>query len=317
MNQASGVNGDLSDISDDPTDAGIPTPNRWRECGVCPAFALLRVLRNMGLVKETKNPDCRRLAGGNMQVFDKTYKNTFALLSGGDHSLVATHYAIASGLADRVVHVDTGIGVSECKEFVQDTCSDMRVPLRIMSPPEMQYEDLVLKYGFPGPAMHSLMYRWLKERAIRQLVRESKDHRMEEVGLISGVHNQESARRMGYTMPRVKVGSQIWLAPLFNFNAIMFEDYKRRYSLPTSPVKSKLGFSGECLCGAFASPGEIMRIEQFYPKTAQKIHDLEIKAKQAGKHCVWGVRPKRMTAQYDIPFRPMCSSCPTKPPITS
>jgi len=235
----------------------------------------------------------------------------YALLSGGDHSLVATHYALNNELARTVVHIDTGIGVSEAKEFVQDTCSDMKVSLRIMKPPQLQYDDLVLKYGFPGPAMHSLMYRWLKERAVRQLVRETKQHRLEEVALVSGVYNQESARRMGFTLPRVKVGSQIWLAPLYNYNALMFDDYKRRYSLPTSPVKGKLGFSGECLCGAFATPNEIVKIERFFPKTAERIHALESKAKDAGKHCVWGVRPQKQTKQYDIPFRPMCSSCPT------
>jgi 3'-phosphoadenosine 5'-phosphosulfate sulfotransferase (PAPS reductase)/FAD synthetase len=242
-----------------------------------------------------------------------TFRESFAMLSGGDHSVAATFYALENDLARKVAHVDTGISADAvCKEFVQDTCSDLKVPLRIMKPPQLQYEDLVLKYGFPGPAHHSIMYRWLKERAIRQLVRESKQNRMDQVGLVSGVYNQESARRMGFTLPRVKVGAQVWLAPLYNWNPIMFDQYKRKHSLPTSPVKATLGFSGECLCGAFATPNEIVRIEKFYPATAAKIHDLERKAKAAGKHCVWGVRPKRTTAQYEIPFRPMCSSCPTK-----
>lgn len=53
MNQASGVNGDLSDISDDPTDAGILAPNRWREW-VVPCFCLLPNTLEYGITLETK-----------------------------------------------------------------------------------------------------------------------------------------------------------------------------------------------------------------------------------------------------------------------
>jgi len=244
------------------------------------------------------------------------YRKKFALLSGGDHSLVATHYAVEQGEVDEVIHIRTKIGVTECEEFVRDICASQRFryALRVVDPPELQFEDLVMKYGFPGPGMHYLFYRMLKERAIRVLVRESKQKRLDEISLISGVHQQESVRRMGFVAPRVKVGSQIWLAPLFNYNALDFADYKRKYSLPTSPVKAKLGFSGECLCGAFAQPNEIAKLEKFFPATAAKIHDLEQKARIAGKHCIWGTRPpkKGTENQYDIPFMPMCSSCPTR-----
>lgn len=245
-----------------------------------------------------------------------TYRKRFALLSGGDHSIVATHYAFEYGAADEAAHIDTGIGVPECKEFVQDVCRRYGWPLRILTPPPgLSYWNLVMKYGFPGPAMHYLYYRNLKERAIRQLVKESKVGRMDEIALISGVHQQESARRMGFTMPRIKIGSQVWLAPLFNFNALDFHDYKRKYSLPTSPVKAKLGFSGECLCGAFAKPREIEKIELHYPMTAAYIHDLEQSVNAAGKHCVWGTRPSKPN-QLDIPFMPLCSSCPNRAEVT-
>jgi 3'-phosphoadenosine 5'-phosphosulfate sulfotransferase (PAPS reductase)/FAD synthetase len=237
-------------------------------------------------------------------------RRSFALLSGGDHSLVATHKAMIEGLADEVVHIDTGIGIREGRDFVIEVCKSFGWPLRFLYPPQKTYEELVLQYGFPGPAMHYLFYRHLKERAIRKLVKESKLHRMDEIVLISGVHQQESARRMGYTAPRIKIGAQIWEAPLFNYNALDFHDYKRKYSLPTSPVKEKLGFSGECLCGAFAKPHEIEKIEKFYRPTAIQIHSLEDAARIAGKHCVWGTRP-RNADQYDIPFMPLCSSCPT------
>ena len=234
------------------------------------------------------------------------YRKKFVLLSGGDHSLVAAHYAMAEDEGDgEVVFIDTGIGVPECKEFVMDVCRNFAWKLRILTPPPgLSYWNLVMKFGFPGPGMHYLMYRNLKERAIRQLVRESKTHRLDEIAMYSGVHQQESARRMGFAAPRVKVGSQVWLAPMFNYNALDFHDYKRKYSLPTSPVKAKLGFSGECLCGAFAKPKEIKQIEQFYPSTADYIHGLEEDVKATGKHCVWGTRPESKSKQWEIPFVP-------------
>jgi hypothetical protein len=51
--------------------------------------------------------------------------------------------------------------------------------------------------------------------------------------------------------------------------------------------------SGECLCGAFAKPGELEMIRFFFPDTAAEIDELERKAKAAKKHCVWGTRPPR------------------------
>ncbi len=242
----------------------------------------------------------------------KEYRKAFALLSGGDHSLVATHHAMDRGLADEVIHIDTGIGVPECKEFVEEICHRFGWRLRVLTPPPgKSYWNMVMKFGFPGPAMHYLYYRNLKERAIRQLVKESKVKRLDEIALISGVHRQESARRMGFAKPLVKIGSQVWLAYLYDWSEIDFASYKREHSLPTSPVKAKLGFSGECLCGAFAKPNEIKKLELHYPATAAYIHGLEADVRAEGKHCVWGTRPGK-TNRYDIPFMPLCSSCPTQ-----
>jgi len=239
------------------------------------------------------------------------FRRRFALFSGGDHSIVATHHAFETAEIDEAIHIRTGIGVRECEEFVVETCKYFGWPLRIVEPPELTYEQLVLKFGFPGPGFHHIPYRYLKERAIRRIVKEAKRDRLDEIALYTGVHQQESARRMGFTLPQIKVGSQIWIAQLFSFNALDFADYKRKYSLPTNPVKKTLGFSGECLCGAFAQPGELERIDKFHPETGQKIHILQDKARIAGKHCQWGIRPPRKKSpdQYDVPFQPMCVNC--------
>jgi 3'-phosphoadenosine 5'-phosphosulfate sulfotransferase (PAPS reductase)/FAD synthetase len=220
------------------------------------------------------------------------------------------------GDAREVIHIDTGIGVPEGKEFVIELCKAKGWPLKIYQPPTKQYEDLVMQYGFPGPALHYIMYNWLKERAVRQVVRETKLTRLEEVGLLTGVHNAESVRRMGFTRPLTKVGSQVWLAQLFDWIEPDFTDYKRSYSLPTSPVKQKLGFSGECLCGSFAQPREIERIDQHYPVVADRLHQLAKRAKALHKWHIWGQRPQSLD-QYELAFMPMCSGCPARLPTST
>jgi hypothetical protein len=70
--------------------------------------------------------------------------------------------------------------------------------------------------------------------------------------------------------------------------------------------------SGECLCGAFAKPGELAKIHLHFPKLGAKIDQLQIEAKAVGVYCKWGERPpkkKKDAPQDEIPFMPMCVNC--------
>jgi 3'-phosphoadenosine 5'-phosphosulfate sulfotransferase (PAPS reductase)/FAD synthetase len=44
----------------------------------------------------------------------------FALFSGGKDSICSTHFTMNNG-ADEVVHINTGIGIKETREFVRET----------------------------------------------------------------------------------------------------------------------------------------------------------------------------------------------------
>ena len=235
----------------------------------------------------------------------------YAFFSGGNDSLCSTHFAMQHG-ADEVIHINTGIGIEQTREFVRGTCKMYGWPLRELYPPDKTYRDLVLKNGFPGPAAHRYMYQYLKERAIRKLVRETKTKRGDRVGLITGVRCQESARRMGYTVPVIRIDATVWIAPIYNYSKIDTDDYIKAHGLNQNLVSRWIGFSGECLCGAFAQPGELKKIETYFPKDAAKIYRLQEEVKEKGKHCVWGTRPPkaRELNQYDIPFMPLCSGCP-------
>lgn len=235
-----------------------------------------------------------------------------ALFSGGNDSLCSTHYAMGHG-AHEVIHVNTGIGVAATREFVRETCRKYGWPLREVHPPAMTYREMVLKHGFPGPGSHRFAYSWLKERAIRQVVRENKTHRNDRIGLVTGVRSQESARRMGYVRPIVRVGAQVWIAVMFGFSTLDIYQYINCHDLTTNPVRDILGMSGECLCGAFAKPNELEeKIRPNFPEVAAQIDALAVEAEAAGKHYAWGTRPKRERNldQYEIPWMPLCSGCP-------
>lgn len=239
-------------------------------------------------------------------------RRIYALFSGGKDSIVSAHFAMENG-AHEVVHINTGIGIRQTREFVRDTCAARGWPLREIHPPAKTYRQYVLENGFPGPGAHRYSYSWLKERALRKLVRETKQTSKDRVMLVTGVRNLESARRMGYVKPIVRVGAQVWTAPCYNWNDIEMHTYRTDNDLPLSEVSKQFGMSGECLCGSFAAPGEMERLERFYPEASDEIHALEIEAKDAGVHCEWGKRPRRGGRLSDeLPFMPLCVGCPSK-----
>lgn len=240
---------------------------------------------------------------------------TFALYSGGNDSLVSTYQAMLSKQADEVVHVHTGIGIRETLEHVKAVCTRYGWPLRILTPPVKTYTDMVLKYGFPGPGSHRYAYSWLKERALRKLVRETKQSRRDRVGLITGVRRQESARRMGYVQPEIRVGATVWIAPCYGHSKADNLGIIQREKLPVNPVTKVLGMSGECLCGAFAKPNEFeQKILPNFPETACQILSLQRAARDQGVHAVWGTKPpqEKPLDRDDIPWMPLCSGCPTQ-----
>ena len=55
---------------------------------------------------------------------------------------------------------------------------------------------------------------------------------------------------------------------------------------------------------------EAIRSSRPHINIHMSVDALELKAKEAGKHCVWGVRPKQKMGQFDIPFMPMCAGFP-------
>lgn len=265
---------------------------------------------NTGLVTMAKVVETRN--GGSPE-----FKN-YALFSGGHDSLVATHQQMESGEAECVLHIDTGIGVKQTKEFVRDTVDEFDWPLVSLTS-DHDYEDIVLKNQFPGPAVHIIMYSKLKERALRHIPRNTqasgKPHFM------TGVRRHESdARFRNMENPTVEAQQWIWEAPIHDFHTSDVQDYMTDHDLPESPVKKLYHHSGECLCGAFGNRAEeLVLLEAHFPETANRIKELEqrVQAKHGDDdpRSYWGhggmssIDLRALLADNDETQMMLCKSC--------
>jgi 3'-phosphoadenosine 5'-phosphosulfate sulfotransferase (PAPS reductase)/FAD synthetase len=211
----------------------------------------------------------------------------------------------------RVGHINTGIGIPETREFVRETCDREGWFLKEFAAP-VPYEEIVVEHGFPGPASHGLMYARLKERALRQLVRESKREFGDRVMLVTGVRSEESLRRMRHVDRIQRDGAQVWTAAIWNWSKLDCGKEIARRGLKRNEVVDKIHMSGECLCGAFAKPGEIKELEDWFPEVADRLHALELRVEAAGHPaCRWGLRPPRVNRhQLNLMAPgPLCVGC--------
>lgn len=237
----------------------------------------------------------------------------FALFSGGHDSLCATHVAMTSGYATEVVHVNTGIGVEQTREFVRDTCAEHGWPLNELHPP-VSYDDLVIEHGFPGPAGHEFMYRRLKERALAAFARERKAWRgADALVYCTGVRRQESARRGRGQQQEIERAPKLgwtWRAVILEWSKADCNAYIADNGLRRNVVSDLLHMSGECLCGAFAERGERDEIRRWFPSVDSRIAELEERVRDAGHHaCVWGQRPPRVHREQMVFDGMLCQSC--------
>ncbi len=250
----------------------------------------------------------------------------FGLLSGGHDSLTATEIASRHPAFSAAVHIRTGIGVKETFQFVRETCAERGWPLLVYSaaehvrgdgtPDPQIYRNLVLDQGFPGPAHHGKMYQRLKERQLERLVRDHKKFYSRQcVLLVSGRRSQESARRGRTVVERERdprAPGRAWVNPIHDISKIDTSRVIAAAGLRRNPVVDLIHKSGECLCGAFAEPGELEELKLWFPETWA-----EIMAIQADvlKKFPWGwgqrpvkVCPKKMSGR-DLA---LCHNCTIK-----
>lgn len=250
-------------------------------------------------------------------------KHVIGLFSGGHDSLVATHIASRHPAFSFACHINTGIGVEETRTFVRETCADWGIELREYHAADYRrgdgtadpqiYADLVRERGFPGPGMHFKMYQRLKERALRMMIRELDRTPHDGVFLVSGIRRDESERRIAHSYDdQVWEGQKRWVAPIYPLSKLDVTAYIRDHGLRRNPVSDNIHMSGECLCGAFAKPGELAHLAFWYPDAAAHIADIERDVRAAGHEWGWEQGPPRGYRKDQMRFdfaSPLCSSC--------
>lgn len=239
----------------------------------------------------------------------------FALFSGGNGSLAATHWAMSNVPGCRVAHINTGIGIPRTSEYVRETCVREGWPLTEIRAKEdcgQDYDRIVLEHGFPGPASHRYMYVQLKERAIEELVRRNKRKRSDKVMLLTGICHDDSQRRSGYGGREITFRkAQMWVNHMYWAGANWMHHYVNKVGIPRNPVAAELGMSGECLCGSFAEEGELAVVRMVCPATASRLDRLQEQVRFAGHHWGWEERPPAERDDKLTPdlFSPMCVNC--------
>jgi 3'-phosphoadenosine 5'-phosphosulfate sulfotransferase (PAPS reductase)/FAD synthetase len=260
----------------------------------------------------------------------------FTLFSGGGDSSILAH--LMRKRVGGLVHVDTGIAVPATRGYVEAVAAEWNMALRIAQPDD-RYDDLVLGKvkaktkdravweGFPGPAGHYMMYVRLKERALDALRRDlvGRRGRTGQIVFLGGMRWGESDRRFRNAEELDRAGAIIWCSPIVYWTDSHVAEYRSRYlcndlhqhadhrlcrpdSLPMSEVTENLHMSGDCLCGAFAKPGELDEVSFFYPEVGERLRALQEQAEAAGiKRCVWGAGRERAEKVRE-PGR-LCSSC--------
>lgn len=236
----------------------------------------------------------------------------YAGFSGGNDSLALCHWMMANVPECELFHIITGIGVRATTEFALDTAASYRWPVTVIRSLEdcgEDYDAWVRKHGFPGPHMHNHMFNQLKGRAVELLVRRAKTKRMDKILLATGVREDESIRRMGYKGREInRRGAQVWVSPIYWWPTWQRDQYLMENQIRRNPVTAQLGISGECLCGAFAHPGELERVRAIDPEVAARIDGLHDEIKH---RFPWGWEgsPPRSDKRPRREPGPLCIGC--------
>jgi len=181
-----------------------------------------------------------------------------ALVSGGMDSTTAASVAVeVAPKIDILAYLDTGTGLDSNHEYIETLADELGLQLWTLRT-HNQYEKKVRENGFPGASRHSIMYRSLKERQLGKLATMTGDSQLV---LWTGVRSQESERRMNHVERLQEADRWTWVAPIHDWSKEDCREYVDDRELPRNELWTKLGRSGDCFCGCFASREELLDLE--------------------------------------------------------
>lgn len=266
-----------------------------------------------------------------------------AAFSGGNDSIVATHWAMNRFPDCVAITADTQIGLSAARQHQADVCAkygwnrEVAQPVIEGPPPTWKgdpwrdgttsYEEFVLNHGFPGPPQHARMYQRLKQRSFRIIKKRlGKRPAKSRILVISGIRADESAIRAGYKRAFMEESTEcfVWCNPFYYCTAGDFAVYRDEFGLPPNPVKARCGISGECCCGSFAAVGEREAYRVIEPEFADYLDKLEAKVRERfpwgwGENAPKWYKDAKHGQMFLIddafeeqPFMPACVGCQRK-----
>lgn len=242
-----------------------------------------------------------------------------ALCSGGRESTVATHVAVRWGPCDIIAYLDTGTGAAANKRFVERVADEFGATLFTIRTPE-EYSELVAEHGFPGASQHVKMYTALKERQIGRLATLTNGRgNGSDLHLWTGVRLRESRNRMAHVERVQERERWTWVAPIYDWTERDVRRYHERMRLPTNHLWRTLGRSGDCFCGAFGSPEELIDAEAAgCDRLVRQLRDLEAATDRDDERGRWawdGMTPVEKRAERVDGKNQMllCSSCSDLP----
>ena len=211
------------------------------------------------------------------------YPSCWGLLSGGKDSISTCQMLEDAGKLEGCVAIRTGIAVPEWEPWIIKLCEERKWRLDIIETSE-KYDDLVVKYGFPGTSKHGWFMTYLKGRAIARF----KQYHPGAI-LASGVRKYESTRRGIRTKPFSVWEGVTIAAPIYDWTTQQTWDYFYSRGFERAPAYSTLQISGDCLCGAMASEGEPDALRCHYPQIAEHFDALGESIKDTHPtRCKWG-----------------------------
>jgi len=202
----------------------------------------------------------------------------FGTYSGGHDSFSACYIASLHPKFSGVVHINTGIGIEATRDHVREACREKGWNLLEYkatentksdgSPDPQIYEEWVNKYGFPGPKCHTDMYTRLKQRSIERLERDlgatARKTNPRLVLYVGGARSDESDRRMRTVAgDAYKESKRVWANIIHDWTKLDTTELIKFTNSKRNPVVDLIHKSGECLCGAFANPGELEELNMW------------------------------------------------------
>ncbi len=232
------------------------------------------------------------------------YPKCWGLLSGGKDSLSMAQTLDEEGKLEGCAALETGLSTPDWKEFVIKVCEDRGWPLEFYAT-NSSYDDLVVKYGFPGPSKHSMFMNYLKGRGVAKF----KKYHPNSI-LASGVRADESDKRKINTKPVGMWEGVPILAPIYHWTTDETWAFFRDRGFERAPAYSTLQISGDCLCGAYAREDEMDAIRFHYPQIGERLDSLGESIKECQpKRCEWGWGWKKPIKRKTPAEQFICSEC--------